>query len=106
VCFGHPLADIVTTAYYNTDPNGGIKQLATDLDAFESGTKPIGCSNVNLAVQTSQIKSLGGPVKYPASTVLVTPACSQLLQYEADGSAYTALAPYSCSTRQFKVKAS
>ena len=53
-----------------------------------------------------QIKNVGSPVKYPASTVLVTPAYSQLLQYKADGSGYTALAPYSCSSRQFKVKSS
>ena len=57
-----------------------------------------------LARQTWQIKDLAGPTKYPASTVLPSPACSQLIQFKDDGSGYSAVYPYSCSSRQLKVK--
>jgi ABC-type branched-subunit amino acid transport system substrate-binding protein len=124
------LAGTVTAAFYNTEPNGALTQMGADLNAFKPGTKPVGYSNVAayfaadmfiqalkkvgrditpeavqqaLATQTWQIQGLVGPIKYPQSTVASTPACSALLQDNADGSGYTTLEPYACFDPQFKI---
>jgi hypothetical protein len=125
-----PLAGTATLATYNPDPSAGLSQLTADLNAFKPGTKPVSYANVPayfsadmfidalkkvgrditpeavqqaLAAQTWQIPSFVGPIKYPASTVLSTPTCAALVQYNPDGAGFTTLEPYACSDRQFKV---
>jgi branched-chain amino acid transport system substrate-binding protein len=125
-----PMAGSLTFAYYNVDPNAGLQQLEADLQAFKPGTKPVSYGNVPayfaadmfiqalkkvgknitpdsvqkaLATQTWQIKGLVGPLKYPASTATPTPYCFNLLQAKSDGSGYSTLQPYGCSSRTFKI---
>jgi branched-chain amino acid transport system substrate-binding protein len=55
-----------------------------------------------LATQTWQIKGLVGPISYPASTVVSSPACGELIT--SSGTApWTVVYPYACSSKQFKV---
>ena len=55
-----------------------------------------------LATQTWQINGLVGPIKYPASTVVSTPACGELIT--SSGTApWTVIYPYACSSKQFKI---
>jgi ABC-type branched-subunit amino acid transport system substrate-binding protein len=50
---------------------------------------------------TWQIDGAVGPVTYPASTVIPTPNCTELLTDNADGS-FTVVQPYTCNTTSFK----
>jgi ABC-type branched-subunit amino acid transport system substrate-binding protein len=125
------MAGTVTLASFNTSPNPGLSRMQADLNAYAPGTKPVGYANVlayfsadmfiqalkkvgpsNITPQAVQralssitwgIPKLVGPVKYPASTVAPTPNCNELVQYNASGSGYTILEPYSCSLRKFKL---
>jgi hypothetical protein len=55
-----------------------------------------------LSTQTWELKGLAGPIKYPASTVLSTPSCSELLS--SSGTApWDVVEPYSCSSQRYKV---
>jgi ABC-type branched-subunit amino acid transport system substrate-binding protein len=55
-----------------------------------------------LSTQTWELKGVAGPIKYPASTVLSTPSCSELLN--SSGTApWDVIEPYSCSYKRFKV---
>lgn len=123
------LAGTVTANFYNSQPNAALTQMQNAMNAVSPGTQLVGYSNVPgyfaasmfvqalkkvgnndtpqavqkaLATQTWKISGLVGPSKYPASTVLSTPACLELLQDDASGSGYTLLAPYSCSYKSFK----
>jgi hypothetical protein len=127
------LAGTVTVAYYNTSPNPGLTDLENQLNAFSPGTQPTGYANVPayfgaamfvqavhivqtkkqaitptnvqkaLSTITFKIPGLVGPVKYPASTVLSSPGCSQLVAYT--GGTTKALYPYTCNYKTFKVTA-
>ena len=55
-----------------------------------------------LSTMTWEVKGLGGPISYPASTVTPTPECSALL--ESDGTTFKTVIPYSCSSKTFPVK--
>jgi len=70
----------------------------------KSGAKGITPEAVQkvLATQTWQINGLVGPIKYPASTVVSTPACGELIT--SSGTApWTVIYPYACSSKQFKI---
>jgi ABC-type branched-subunit amino acid transport system substrate-binding protein len=72
----------------------------------QSGAKGITPEAVQkvLASQTWQINGLVGPIKYPASTVVSTPACGELIT--SSGTApWTVVYPYACSSKQFKIDA-
>jgi ABC-type branched-subunit amino acid transport system substrate-binding protein len=127
------LAGTVTMTSYNVEPNPGLKQMTADLDAFKAGTKPISYSNVPayfaadkfveavksvqaagkditpeavraaLSTQKWEIKGLVGPFNYPESSVAPSPNCIALMQARDDGSGYTTLAPYTCSSKQYPV---
>jgi ABC-type branched-subunit amino acid transport system substrate-binding protein len=125
-----PLAGTIAYAAYNAAPNAGLTQLEKDLDAIESGTKvttanaaayfaadkliaavkKVGKAKLTpeavqaaLAKQTWEIKGFAGPNKYPASTVVSSPACTTVLE-DTDGSAWKVVVPYGCSSKTFKVK--
>jgi ABC-type branched-subunit amino acid transport system substrate-binding protein len=124
------LAGTVTANFYNSTPNAGLTQMQNAMNAISPNTQLVGYSNVPgyfgasmfvqalkkvgnndtpqavqkaLATQTWQIPGLVGPTKYPASTVIPTPACLELLGANSDGSGYTLLAPYSCTSKSYKV---
>ena len=55
-----------------------------------------------LATQTWQIKGLAGPTKYPASSVVSTPSCSQLTT--SNGTApWEVVEPFACRTKTYKI---
>ncbi|HWE70323.1 MAG TPA: ABC transporter substrate-binding protein [Acidimicrobiales bacterium] len=124
------MAGTITANFYNSSPNPGLTQMQNAMNAISPNTALVGYSNVPgyfgasmfvqavekvgnndtpqavqkaLATQTWQIPGLVGPTKYPASTVVASPACQELLQDNANGSGYTIVAPYSCSYKTFKV---
>jgi ABC-type branched-subunit amino acid transport system substrate-binding protein len=78
-------------------------------DFFIQALKKAGSSPTPEKVQaaaskmTYQVKGLIGPTKYPASTVIPTPSCSALVS--SDGSAFTVVNPFQCSTKQYPVSA-
>ncbi len=123
------LSGTVSTAFYNTNPNPAFTQLANDLNAFKPGTEPVSYSNViayyaadmfiqavkavgrditpeavqqALAHITWQIPGLVGPIKYPDSTVVPTPACNELLD-NSNGTAWTVVEPYACSYTTYPI---
>jgi hypothetical protein len=123
------LTGTVSAAFYNTTPNAGFTQLTADLEAFKPGTKPVSYSNViayyaadmfikavkqvqpditpeavqqALAHITWQIPGLVGPIKYPDSTVVPTPSCTELLQ-DADATAWNVVEPYACSDKTYPI---
>ena len=70
----------------------------------KSGVKGITPEAVQkvLSTQTWQIKGLVGPIKYPAATVVSTPACGELIT--SSGTApWTVIEPYACSYKQYKI---
>ncbi len=124
------LAGTVTETFWNLQPNAGYSQMLADFSAYKAGLQPVAYSTVPgylgadmfvqglkklgknitpsalqkaLSTQTWQIPNFVGPTKYPASTVLSTPACLGLLMDNADGSGFTPLSPYACSYRTFKL---
>jgi ABC-type branched-subunit amino acid transport system substrate-binding protein len=54
------------------------------------------------AHMTYQLQDVAGPVRYPQSFRLGTPACSTLL-YDDDGTAFSLVQPYGCSTKTYPV---
>ena len=72
--------------------------------AAKGGKSGITPENVQKAASTMTftLKGLVGPTKYPASTVLPTPACSTLVL--DDGTAFKTIGNYSCSVKSFPVK--
>jgi hypothetical protein len=123
-------AGTVTAVFYNTAPNPGLTQMLSDLQAFKPGTTPVGYSNVPayfaadmfiqalkkvgrnitpeavqaaLATQTWSIPSLVGPIMYPASTAVPTPACGELLLDAPDGSGFQIVEPFACSTKTYPI---
>ena len=121
------LAGTVAVSFYNVEPNDGLTQMQEDLEAFEPGTE-VSASNAPayfaadmfiqalkqvgpdvtpeavqqaLANQTWEIEGFVGPIEYPASTVVSTPACNALL--ESDGTEWQVLEPYECSDTTFPV---
>ena len=127
------LPGTISSGRYNTEPNPGLTQMNADLaavnvpattpiftaeaylgaDMFVQAVKTVvqkqGAKGITpeavqkvLATQTWEIKGLAGPTKYPASTVLSTPLCQELIT--SSGTApWTVIAPYTCSTKQFKI---
>jgi len=51
---------------------------------------------------TYQIKDTVGPTQYPASFKTSMKSCSTL-QYDADGTAFTIVQPYTCTTKTYPV---
>jgi ABC-type branched-subunit amino acid transport system substrate-binding protein len=126
------LAGSVTYAFYNTQPSPGLTQLIADLNAIKPGTELSSFGNVPayfgadmfiqalkkvgrnftpeavqaaLANMTWEIPGLVGPIEYPASTVISTPACIETLIAKEDGSGFESIVPFACSRKQFKVTA-
>jgi ABC-type branched-subunit amino acid transport system substrate-binding protein len=124
------LAGTVTETFWNVQSNKGLTQMLADLNAYKPGTPATAYSTVpgyfaadmfvqgvkklgknitptelqkELSTQTWEIPNFVGPIKYPASTVLSTPACLGLLQDNTDGSGFTPLSPYACSYKTFKL---
>jgi ABC-type branched-subunit amino acid transport system substrate-binding protein len=122
------MAGTVTANFYNSSPNPGLTAMQNAMDALVPNTQLVGYSNVPgyfgasmfvqalkkvgnndtqqavqkaLATQTWQIPGLVGPIKYPASTVIPTPACLELLQDSSAGTGFTLLAPYVCTYKSF-----
>jgi ABC-type branched-subunit amino acid transport system substrate-binding protein len=122
------LAGTVTADFYNSAPNPGLTQMQNAMNAISPNTQLVGYSNVPgyfaasmfvqalekagakdtpqaiqkaLATQTWQIKGLVGPTQYPASTVIPTPTCLELLG-DSTGTGFTVLDPYTCSYKSFK----
>jgi ABC-type branched-subunit amino acid transport system substrate-binding protein len=123
------MAGTVTGTLYNTAPSAGLTQMAKAMDAVAPGTELVGYSNVPgyfsaamfvaalkkvgnddtpqavqkaLARLTWQIKGLVGPISYPASTVIPTPSCGELIGDNADGSGFTILGAFSCTSKTYK----
>jgi len=123
-------AGTITFAAYNTAPNAGLTQMSADLQAFKAGTTPVGYSNVPayfaadmfiqalkkvgtdvtpaavqkaLSTITWGIPNFVGPVQYPASTVVATPVCNTLLDDLPDGSGFSAIEPYACSSATYPI---
>jgi ABC-type branched-subunit amino acid transport system substrate-binding protein len=123
------MAGTVSTSVYNTAPSPALTQMQDAMDAVTPNTLLSGFSNVPgylsasmfvaalkkvgyddtpqavqkaLATQTWQIKGLVGPIEYPASSVIATPWCAELLGDNADGSGYTILSPYTCTSKTYK----
>ena len=123
-------AGTVTFAGYNTVPSPGLTQLEADLQAFKPGTTPVGYSNVPAyfsadmfiqalkkvgtdvtpaAVQKALstiswgIPGLVGPTQYPASTVVATPLCEELIQDLPDGSGFSTIEPFTCSPTTYPI---
>ena len=123
-----PLAGTVTIGFYNNEPNAGLTQMQTDLNAVKSGTavssanaaayfaadmfiqglKTLG-KNITperlqqaLAKQTWTIPNFVGPTKYPGATVSSLEACTSLIE-NADGTAWNTVESYSCSDKTFPV---
>lgn len=70
----------------------------------KGGTKALTPEAVQkvLSTITWEIKGLAGPIKYPAATVMSTPACGELIL--STGTAPWSVAePYACSIKRFKV---
>ena len=131
--FAKTLSGTISTSFFNIAPNPGLTQMKADFaaasapattpifsqetyfaaDMFiqalktvvkKSGVKGITPEAVQkvLATQTWQINGLVGPIKYPAATVVSTPACGELIT--SSGTApWTVIAPYACSSKQFKI---
>jgi ABC-type branched-subunit amino acid transport system substrate-binding protein len=105
-----------------------MRQLKDDVEAFKPGTKySLALGGGYLAADmfiaavkkaapeitpaavreaaahmTYRLEDVAGPVRYPQSFRLGTPACSTLL-YDEDGSAFTVVQPYGCSTKTYPV---
>jgi ABC-type branched-subunit amino acid transport system substrate-binding protein len=75
-----------------------VKQLA------DKGKDYITPENVQkvLSTMTWDVEGLGGPTKYPASTIVATPQCYTLLQ--STGTEWKTVAPYECSTKTFPLQ--
>ena len=117
--------------FYNQNPNAGLTQFEKDVaavapgvkaqdnwiassyfaadmfiqalkSAAKSGTKNITPENVQKAASTMkwQIKGLVGPMTYPDATVVPTPSCTSLVG--RDGTTWSTLLPYSCSSKRIK----
>jgi hypothetical protein len=86
---GYVAADIFITA---------LKQVAKDGKAYITQTN----LQKVLSTMTWEVKGLGGPIRYPESTVNPTPSCYALLQ--DDGTQWKQVEPYSCTSRTFPVK--
>lgn len=72
--------------------------------AAKSGKANITRANVQKAAstQTWELKGIGGPTEFPASTVKATPMCREIVK--SDGTAWQTVVPYSCNTLTYKVK--
>jgi branched-chain amino acid transport system substrate-binding protein len=70
----------------------------------KSGAKGLTPEAVQKALSTItwEIKGLAGPIKYPAATVMSTPACGELI-LSTGTPPWTVAEPYACSTKRFKV---
>jgi hypothetical protein len=68
------------------------------------GKSYISPENVQQAAahMTWEIKGQIGPVNYPASTVIPTPACTAVV-VDTDGTQWKTVVPYSCSNKTFAV---
>jgi ABC-type branched-subunit amino acid transport system substrate-binding protein len=127
--FDKLFAGTVTANFYNSTPNPGLTQMQNAINAISPNTQLVGYSNVPgyfaasmfvqavksvgnndtpqavqkaLATQTWKIPGLVGPTEYPASTVIPTPTCLELLGYSSAGTGYSVLAPYTCTSKSFK----
>jgi ABC-type branched-subunit amino acid transport system substrate-binding protein len=121
-----PMAGVITSTYYDTAPGSALTTMMNNIDAFKPGAdissvdqtyfaadmfidalKQVGHNITPQAVQqalahiTWSIPGLVGPIMYPQSTVVPTPACGELL-YDS-GTAYQIVEPYSCSTKTYPV---
>ena len=123
-------AGTTTFAAYNTSPNAGLTQMQADLQAFKAGTTPVGYSNVPayfaadmfiqalkkvgtdvtpaavqkaLSTITWGVPDLVGPVQYPASTVVATPVCNELISDLLDGSGFSTVEPFACSSTTYPI---
>jgi ABC-type branched-subunit amino acid transport system substrate-binding protein len=87
-------------SYFSTDMF--IQALKNVVQA--KGIAYISPENVQQAAahMTWEIKGQIGPVQYPASTVIPTPACSAVV-VDADGAHWKTVVPYSCSSKTFAV---
>jgi hypothetical protein len=54
-----------------------------------------------LANQSWEIKGLVGPTKYPASTVVATLACGELIS--SNGTSWDVVVPYACSAKRIAI---
>jgi ABC-type branched-subunit amino acid transport system substrate-binding protein len=86
---GYVAADIFITA---------LEEIAKD------GKDYITQENLQQALSTMtwEVKGLGGPIKYPESTINPTPSCYAILK--DDGTQWVEVEPYSCSSKTFPVK--
>jgi branched-chain amino acid transport system substrate-binding protein len=123
-----PLEGTVASAFYNNEPNDGLRQMEEDLHALDPDAE-VSATNAfayfaadmfiqavkqvapdittesvqhALATQTWQIEDFVGPVTYPDSTVAPTPSCNSLLQ--DDGTKWSVVVPYDCSDTQYEVE--
>jgi ABC-type branched-subunit amino acid transport system substrate-binding protein len=126
-----PLAGTVSWGFYNQTPNAGLTQFEKDVEAVapgtkaqdnwiassyfaadmfiqalktaaKNGTKNITPETVQKAASTMkwQINGLVGPMTYPDATVVPTPSCTSLVA--SDGTTWSTVLPYKCSSKQFK----
>lgn len=125
-----PLAGTVTSNFYNTSPNAGLTQMQQDFQSFKPGTQLVSYSNVpayfaadmfvqalkkvgkNITPQSVQqaldnqtwsIPNLVGPIIYPESTAVPTPACSEILLDVSAAAGFQTQEPYVCSSKHYSI---
>jgi ABC-type branched-subunit amino acid transport system substrate-binding protein len=78
-----------------------IQALKTVAKKGKSNITPAAVQKVAMN-QTWQIKGLAGPTTYPNSTIASSSACSA--EVKSDGTQWTQVVPFTCSTKQYPVK--
>ena len=78
-----------------------IQALKTVAKKGKSNITP---ENVQKAAmnQTWEIEGVAGPTKYPKATQTTYQYCGSVL--ESDGTTWTTVEPFACTTKQFKAK--
>jgi branched-chain amino acid transport system substrate-binding protein len=79
------------------------------IQGVKNAMKKVGAKNLTpeavqqaLAKQSWEIKGLIGPTKYPASTVVPTPSCNELLT-SSGGTTWDIAVPYACSYERIPI---
>jgi branched-chain amino acid transport system substrate-binding protein len=125
-----PMAGTVTSNFYDTAGGTALTQMQRDIQSFKPGTQLVSYSNVpayfaadmfiqalkkvgkNINPQSVQhaldnqswtIPGLVGPIVYPESTAVSTPACSEILLDVSATTGFQLVEPYSCSSKHYGI---
>ena len=125
-----PMAGTVTSNFYSTAGGAALIQMQRDIQSFKPGTQLVSYSNVPayfaadmfiqalkkvgrninprsvqhaLDNQSWSITGLVGPIVYPESTAVPTPACSEVLLDVSATAGFQSVEPYTCSSKHYGV---